>query len=398
MKSILRSPALRLAALCLLACLLCVGVSAADGETLYNSEYCFTETDFDADTLANLTGVFVTDVPDENVAVIYLGERIIRAGDVLPVSALGRLTLAPACRGNCDAVLTYQPICDTHLEAPAQLTIRIKSGKNETPKAIDTEFETYKNIANDGKLTGTDAENSPLTFQLVDMPKRGNVKLNEDGTYVYTPSKNKVGEDSFTFTVTDDAGNVSKPATVKIKILKPSDSKTFADLQGTNDQFEAMWMRSNGLCSGRSIGGTLCYTPLENVSRSEFLVMAMELCDIPVNDALTVSGFSDAQDAPAWVQPYLSSAMRHGIVSGMIENDALVFRPNDAITGEQAAVLLQNILELPISAAATDTTVTAWAAEAVQALSEAGIRMDADSRPLTRIEAAKLLYQISKLV
>ncbi len=397
MKSILRASALHLVIFSLLAGMFCFSAAAFDGETLYTSQYCFTETDFETDTLADMNGIFVTGVPEQSVATIRLGDRVIRAGDVLPVDVLADLKLSPVCAGNCDAVLCYQPIRGTALDTPTQLTIRIKSGKNETPKANGASFETYKNIANDGVLTGSDAEKSELTFQLADAPKRGTVKLEADGTFVYTPTKNKVGEDQFTFTVTDDAGNVSKPATVKIKILKPSDSKTFADLEGSYDQFEAMWMRSSGLSGGRSIGNTLCYLPQESVSRAEFLVMTMELLEIPVDETLTVSGFADAQDAPAWVQPYLAAAMRRGLVRGMISDEGLVFCPDEAITGEQAAVLLQNALELPVSAAATDSTVSVWAADSVQALSEAGILWKADAQTLTRLEAAKLLYQINRL-
>lgn len=383
--------------LCGLVCALCCSAAAADGETLYSSEYCFRETDFDADVLSDLSGIFVTQVPDEDVAQICLGQRVIRAGDVLPLEVLGSLRLEPACRDNCDAVLSYQPIRSTRLGEPSQVTIRIKSGKDETPKANDAEFETYKNIPNDGTLTGSDPEEGKLTFQLADAPKRGKVTLNPDGSYVYTPDKNKVGEDSFTFTVTDEAGNVSKPATVKINILKPSDAKTFADLADSNDQFEAMWACAAGLCGGRNIGGTLCYLPQEGVTRAEFLVMAMELADIPVDETVTVSGFADAEEAPAWVQPYLASAMRHGIVSGMISDRGLVFRPNAPVTGEQAAVMLQNILELPVSAAVTASDAPAWAAGSLQALAEAGIAVENAAQPLNRLQTAKLLYQVSKL-
>lgn len=397
MKSILRTSALHLALFSLIAGMFCFSVAAFDGETLYTSQYCFTETDFDTDALADLTGIFVTDVPKESVATIRLGDRVIRPGDVLPLDVLTQLKLSPVCSENCDAVLSYQPIRGNELDTPTQLTIRIKSGKNEAPKGADTSFETYKNIANDGVLTGSDPEKGSLTFQLVDSPKRGSVKLEQDGTYVYTPAKNKVGEDQFTFTVTDDAGNVSKPATVKIKILKPSDAKTFADLEGSHDQFEAMWMRSRGLSGGRTIGGTLCYLPQESMSRGEFLVMAMELLDIPVDDTLTVSCFADAKDAPAWVQPYLAAAMRSGAVKGIVTEEGLMFRPNDQITGPQAAVLLQNLLELPLSVAATDSSAPSWAAESVQALSEAGIHLNTTEHPLTRLEAAKLLYKVSKL-
>ena len=175
-------------------------------------------------------------------------------------------------------------------------------------------------------------------LQLAEGPKRGKVELAGKRQLVYTPAKNKVGEDSFTFTVTDAAGNVSHPATVRITVKKPSECRAFADLTGSLDQFEAMWTAAAGLTGGRSIGGTLCYLPQETVSRAEFLVMAMELLDVPVDDTLQVSGFADADDAPAWLQPHLASAMRRGIVNGMVSERALVFRPNEPVTAGQAAV------------------------------------------------------------
>ena len=125
--------------------------------------------------------------------------------------------------------------------------------------------------------------------------------------------------------------------------------------------------------------------------------MAMKLLDVEVMEDLVVSGFTDAQSAPAWMQPYLATAMRCGMVSGEVRDGCLVFRPNDAVTGEEAAVMLQNLLDLPVSVAAVDSDASYWAANAVQALSEAGIQLEAPKDDLSRIDAAKLLYNISKL-
>lgn len=391
MKSIIRIAALLV---CLAA--LCLGAAAADGETLYTGEYCFSQSDFSADPSVRLSGIFVTAVPEDAVAAVNLGSRVIRAGDVLPQDALDRLRLTPACRETCDAVLCYQPICGATLGAPAQFTVRIQSGKNETPKAVRGEFETYKNVSNDGKLTGTDPEGGPLTFRLAERPKRGTVKLERDGAYVYTPDKNRVGEDSFSFTVTDDAGNVSQPATVSIRVLKPSEAMTFADVADT-DQYEAMWLCEQGLSGGRKVAGVTCFCPLEPVSRAEFLVMAMELKGIPVDETLTVSGFMDADEAPAWMQPYLACAMRRGLVSGEATEDGLVFRPNDAVTGQEAAVMLQNLLRLPITAAVIPSEESSWAAASLQALREAGVSLAAPEAPLTRQDTAALLRRVADL-
>ena len=385
---------LALTALC--AVVFCVSVSASGGETLYTSQYCFSGSDFAVDAPAPLDGIFVTAVPEESLASILLGNRAIRAGDVLAVSSLQELRLQPRCQESRDAVLCYQPICGSSLGAPAQLTIRIRSGKNEAPSAHDAQFETYNNISNDGKLAGTDPENAPLTFRVEQEPKRGTVKLESDGSFVYTPNKNKVGQDRFTFTVTDEAGNTSAPATVKIDILKPTEAMSFADLQGSSDCFEAMWLEEQGLGGGRKIGDMICFCPEEEISRGEFLVMVMKLAQMdPMEKEQTVSCFSDCEGS--WLEGHLTSALSRGIITGESGETGLVFRPNDSITGQEAAVMLKNMLRLPVPAAAYDCDCNSWACEAMQTLSENGISLEAQEAPLTRMEAAKLLYQAAKL-
>lgn len=389
MKSIIRI------ALCVMAVsLLCTAVFAADGETLYNAEYCFSEADFQPDSYTDLSGIFVTKVPEAETAVIRLGNRIIRAGDVLPLEVLGALRLTPATAQSRDAVLCYQPICGSRLSEATQLTIRIQSGRNETPSAIAAELETYKNIPNDGTLQGKDPENAALTFQLVEKPKRGTVQLNSDGSYVYTPDKNKVGEDSFSFTVTDEAGNVSQPAVVKIRILKPSDCMTFSDMDGNLDRFEAMWLCGSGMTGGRIVAGKPCFCPNEPISRSDFLIMAMELAGIAPEEELSASGFVDAETMPVWKQAYLASAMRRGLVRGEVTQEGLCFRPDDAITPDEVAVMMQALLRLPVPATATDTDAAAWACGALSALQDADIRLETDGKIMTRLQAAKLFYQL----
>lgn len=377
--------------------LLCAGIAAADGETLYRTEYCFREGDFSTADMGGVDGIFVTAVPDASVAVVKLGNRTVCVGDTVAAASLNDLRLVPTCTETKDAVLTYCPIYGTYPAAPTQLTIRIQSGKNEAPKAANVDFETYKNIANDGKLSATDKEGGELTFQLVDAPKRGTVTISDDGTFVYTPRENKVGEDRFTYTATDDAGNVSKPATVNIRILDPKEKMTFSDLSDDPGCFEAMWLREQGLCGGRTIGAQTCFYPQETVSRGEFLVMAMELFGITPDAKANLSSVCDADDVPVWMQSYLSAALRRDIVRGRPSPDGLCFAANDAITGREAAVMLQNILELPVPTATVKTSQADWSANAVAALSDAGICMDYGDTSMTRIEVANLLYRVSGL-
>ena len=386
----------------LLTALLTVPAAAAQLHTDWDVPCSLACADF-TDS-GSIQGIYVTEVPANSDGSFYYGSRVLRAGDVLSVSALDQITLRSAAQADQELTLTYCPIQDNRLGQPAALTVCVSDGKTDPPVAEDTEFETYKNVANNGQLKFSGGAEGKMRFTITKEPKRGTITIAEDGTFLYTPNKNKVGKDSFRFTVTDAAGGTSNEATVSVRILKPTDAATYADLDGDIDQFEAMWLQNSGLYAGKALAGQSCFEPNQAVSRGDFLVMVMELADIQPDCSVAASGFTDETDAPAWMRPYLTAALRSGIVTGIQSDAGLVFQPNEPITCAQAAVLLQNVLNLPqpetTEVFAADPVVPAWAERSVNALSHARICLDcADyDRPLTRREAANLLYAADQLL
>ena len=120
--------------------------------------------------------------------------------------------------------------------------------------------------------------------------------------------------------------------------------------------------------------------------------------EIPLESTATSSGFADEADAPDWLLPYLATAMRLGVVSGSREDGKVVFRPNDAITGAEAAVMLQNVLLLPVPASKTEEVAApAWAQDSVQAMTAGGVCLPDADASVTRLDAAVMLYRVSKL-
>lgn len=385
--------------------LLCLVPAAAQEVTVDSTAlYCFSAEDFTS--LAEDDGVFILSVPDPSVATVRYGSRAIRAGDALPKDALSQLTLDANCTSRQEAAISYYTVSGGSVSAAKELRLSILPAKNEPPTAQDGSLETYKNIANSGTLQASDPEGRPLTYNLVKEPKRGTVEIHQDGTFTYTPNENKVGKDSFTFTVTDDAGNTSEPATVSIQIRKPTDKATYADMSGDPDAFLAMWMKEEGLYTGASVGGNLCFGPEEAMNRGDFLVMVMKLVGAEADEARMTSGFADEAETPVWMQPYIVSALSNGMITGISSEDGVVFRPTAALTNAEALVMLQNILQLPGVSAQTvfaeeaETALPAWAQDAAAALSAAGIEVDpaAANEPITRRETAQLLYQVQALL
>ena len=236
-----------------------------------------------------------------------------------------------------------------------------------------------------------------LTFTIVRGPKRGSISVNQDGSFTYTPKKNKVGIDSFTYTATDPAGNVSRVATVTVQILKPSDARQYADTIGHSCRFEAEWLRNTGLFVGEQVGGNACFYPEKTISRGEFLAMVIKVLDIPLENA-------DSAQLPAatpqWLKPYFIAAQRSGLLNNWQDTANLA----DPITGAEAAVMLQNALDLSVSSQVLEAEQTAakpdelpsWAAASLTVMAENGIVLGANDQ-LTRATVAQTLYQVSKL-
>ena len=378
--------------LCLAAaipCCLGLAVAASALEVDCDTTYCFSPEDFGSE---ELTGICITGIPDANTGTAMLGSRVLQCGDILTADQLAQVTFCPLrTESDTDAVLTYLPIYENRVEKFTTVTLSIRGKENRAPVAQDSFLETYKNLANSGSLKATDPEGEALTYTVIRQPKRGTVTVNADGTFTYTPKKNKVGVDSFVFTAADEAGNVSREATVTVRILKPSDSTRYTDTLGSDCRFEAEWLKNTGIFVGEQLDGRLCFQEDKTVTRGEFLAMAVKTLGLKVEEDAVYSGYTD--EIPQWLKPYLAAAVRSGMTTGLPE--AETFGANSAITGAEAAVMLQNVLDLSVSTAAEENEeIPAWAADAVSAMNESGLEIAALEN-MTRGQAAKLLYQIS---
>ena len=366
-------------------CVLGLAVPVLGAEVDCDAAYCFSAGDFTSGE-EPLAGICITGLPESNTGTVMLGSRVLRCGDILTAGQVEQMTFQPLLTQEDKAAeVTYLPIFEDRVEPAAVMTLSIRGKEDKAPVAQDGAVETYKNVSNDGKLLASDPEEQPLTYTLVRQPRRGSVELREDGTFTYTPKKNKVGVDSFTFTAADPAGNVSREATVTVQILKPVDAMLYRDTAAADCRFAAEWLRSTGLFAGEQVGGELCFQPEKTVSRGEFLSMLVNLLEIPVEEA----------DAPDWVQPYLDAAVRSGLVSGW---DTESFAMHEAVTGAEAAVALQNALDL--SAGHEEMTygedVPSWAATSLAVMAANGVELEANA-PMTRGQMAQVLYQVSRM-
>ena len=270
------------------------------------------------------------------------------------------------------------------------------------PIARDLELETYQNVAITGRFDGVDPEGDLLTYHVVKKPARGAVTVGEDGSFVYEPYEDKKGKDSFTYVAVDPAGNSSDPATVKVRIQKPDTKVTYADLAGHPAHRAALRLAEEDLLVGEKLGEQWFFRPEQAMTRGEFLTLAMHAAGLEELEGVERTGFADDAAMETWAKPYVSSALKSGLVTGSLdETGQAVFRAGDPITGAEAAVLLDRALQITdVSAGAWAQSAPAWAAQSAANLSACGM-LPADSaldQPLTRGEAAELLCSALELL
>lgn len=88
---------------------------------------------------------------------------------------------------------------------------------NSAPIADTLNLTTQTEVSIADTLTASDPDNDALSFALGDSPMLGSITLTNSGAFSYQPFNELTGNDSFTFTVTDTAGN-SSSGTVNIEI------------------------------------------------------------------------------------------------------------------------------------------------------------------------------------
>src|SRR5262249_14378247 len=100
---------------------------------------------------------------------------------------------------------------------------------------IDTDGSapvTVAVLANDSPATG--AHLLPNTVAVVSGPAHGSATVDHNtGPIISTPASTFSGTDTFRSTVRDDAGGLSSPATVSVRVNRPTAADDWTDTDGT---------------------------------------------------------------------------------------------------------------------------------------------------------------------
>lgn len=166
------------------------------------------------------TGVLSNDRPGGVTAELVTAPA---HGSANPLSSNGRINYRPATNFNGTDSFTYRARLGAARSRPARVTIAVQP-VNSTPSAADDAYDVNGNttlsIAVPGVLgNDADVDFDPLTAVWSSGPDNGQLTLNADGSFAYTPDLDFDGVDTFIYTAND--GTVDSDLAVVTLTVRP---------------------------------------------------------------------------------------------------------------------------------------------------------------------------------
>lgn len=376
-----------------------VGVAAFSKNGLTDRPISFSGQDFQVTGDAQLSSIRITSLPDPSAGMLTIGNQAVPQGSEVALSAIDGLRFTPLSSPMLSTTsFSFTPVFAGGLTGEdVTVGLYLLSSANEAPVAENLELCTYKNVEIQGTFAGVDPEGDLLTFRLISKPARGAVTQGSEGSaqFTYTPYENKTGKDAFTYVAVDAVGNTSAPATVSIKIEKQKTKVTYSDMTGVEGHREAVRLAEAGLLIGEQMGSQYLFHPEQNVSRAQFTALCMAAADMDVMKEASITGFADDEAMSTWAKPYVSSALRSGLVQGSFDEEGrVIFQADAPITAAEAAVLLNRTLRITdVAETFAGEGTPDWCAQAVANLSSCDALPTSAvlSEPLSRSQAAVML-------
>ncbi|MBL9161809.1 MAG: tandem-95 repeat protein [Planctomycetaceae bacterium] len=247
---------------------------------------------------------------------------------VLTLNPDGSFTYTPAANFFGVDSFTYTATDNTLTGNAATVTINV-SGVNDPPVGAANSYSTNEDTvltinAAQGVLSNdSDPDGDALVAELAAGPAHGTIELNADGSFVYTPTGDYNGSDSFTYRVKDGT-TISQPITVTLTVnavndppVAVADSYTVnedatltvnvaegvlsndTDVEGDARTAEVVTTPAHGTLT-LNANGSFTYTPAANYFGADtFTYRAKDAAgqSQPITVTITVNGVADAPTA-----------------------------------------------------------------------------------------------------
>ncbi len=362
--------------------------------------------------LSNIESITVTALPDISCGALYLGSEGVSVGQKISASNISLMTYEEASSGAGKKASfeftvndeTYALVCNIYMIDSINYSPTV-----QTASYLSLNRETYKDVMISGLLTAHDPEGDEMIFEISSYPKHGILKLTDKklGTYTYTPNSSYTGDDTFEYVVRDRYGNYSTAAKITISVNSQKTSTVYSDMLDNELYSHAIAVTEEGLMNGVRVGDYFYFEADREVSRSEFVVTAMNAIGIKNVPDADNTGFADDVNISSAMKGYISLAYSKGYISGIKQDGAIYFRPDEVITLSEAAVIVSNMIGYakpnitPVFADAD--SIPSWSNAAIESLYTLGILEFPDktvsaSSIINRGDMAKLLNKTMQVI
>ncbi|MDE2433572.1 MAG: VCBS domain-containing protein, partial [Burkholderiales bacterium] len=165
---------------------------------------------------------------------ITSGASVQVAHGSVTLNADGSLTVTPDASYSGNISFSYTIADQTGQTSNSSVNVQVNpvnhapvigdsSDPSYDPASGTYHVTTHEDQAVNGKVTATDPDSDPLSFGKGSDPAHGQVTVNPDGTWTYTPSQDYNGSDAFTVVVSDGQGHTTT-TTVNVGVTPVPDA------------------------------------------------------------------------------------------------------------------------------------------------------------------------------
>ena len=369
------------------------------------SALTFDRADFSrALNVSRVSEITFTSVPSAAEGKLLVGNTVISSGQTVSGSNLSLISFRAASPSVTRATFSFSPDGEAYeIECALYFLDEINYAPTVSiASAVSLDVSTYENVTHYGKLSAYDPDGDDCIFEIVSMPKNGIVVLSDEvsGEYLYVPEEGYVGKDKFSYIARDKYGNYSASAEVNVSVSRTSLASSFSDMQDSSAHAAAIKLTEKGIMSGTSIGDGYYFQPDTAVSRSEFVVLAMQSLGIKEVNSLRVTDFADDADIPETMRGYVAAAYELEYINGVMLEGERYFLPNKGITRAEAAVIVGRMLEVATPTVTPNISdkeeIPAFAESSVYSLCSLGVLETEGgeiraSEVMSRADTAKML-------
>ena len=293
---------------------------------LIGQKLTFSDTDFKtALGISDFERVKILTIPSSLEGTLTLAGRRVGEGQTVSRRNIASLSFMPASKSVTECRFTFS-IDECARGATVECILKFTDKVNYAP-STDSATEaalsvwTQMGISVYGSMSAGDPENDKLEFMVLAYPTRGTLTVldTENGEFRYTPTASYTGSDKFTYVVRDEWGNFSEPTTVNIRVAKRQSEAVYTDMIDSPEYNAAVIMTALGVMSGVTVGDQTHFLPNDEVTRAEFVAMALKCVGIRADSTLGESYFDDNADIPTALVGYVATAQRLGIINGSFD-------------------------------------------------------------------------------